>query len=101
MSLLDNSNLLPEVDETTFLALAFVAGYAIHFTYSKYKDRCGECFASLTKQRDIHLENQDNMNQLIQLSEQILTIPPIQNILIVHYHLQPSMVQISCMSCIT
>ena len=66
LSLLNNSNLLPEVDETTLLALAFVAGYAIHSTYSKYKDRCGECFASLTKQRDIHLEDQDNVNQLIQ-----------------------------------
>ena len=52
---MDNSNLLPEVDETSLLALAFVAGYAINSTYSKYKDRCGECFASLTKQRDIHL----------------------------------------------
>ncbi|KAI6653448.1 Transposable element P transposase [Oopsacas minuta] len=58
LSLLDNCNLLPEVYETTLLALAFVAGYAIRSTYSKYKDRCGECFASLTKQRDIHLEEQ-------------------------------------------
>ena len=36
LSLLDNPNLLPEVDETTLLALAFVTGYAIHSTYSKY-----------------------------------------------------------------
>ena len=50
-SLLDNSNPLPEVDETTLLALAFVDGYAVHSTYSRYKDRCGECFASITKQR--------------------------------------------------
>ena len=63
LSLLDNSNLLPEVDETT------LAGYAIHSTYSKYKYRCGECFASLTKQRNIHFENQDNVNQLIQISD--------------------------------
>ena len=69
LSLLDYSNPLPGVDETTLLALAFVAGYAVHSTYSRYKDRCGECFASLTKQRDIHFENQENVNLLIQITD--------------------------------
>ena len=69
LPLLDNSNPLPEVDETPLLALTFVAGYAVHSSYSKYKDRCGECFASLTKQRDIHFENQDSVNLLIQITD--------------------------------
>ena len=46
LSLLDNSNPLSAVHETILLALAFVAGYAVHSTYSRYKARCGECFAS-------------------------------------------------------
>ena len=64
-----NSNPLPEVDETTLLGLVFVDGYAVHSTYSRYKDRCGECFVSLTKQRDIHFECQDNVNLLIQITD--------------------------------
>ena len=57
---MDISNPLPELDETTLLTLAFVAGYVVHSTYSKYKVR--ECFASLTKQRDIQFGNQDSVS---------------------------------------
>ena len=66
---LDNFNPLPEVDETTLLALAFVAGCVVHSTYSKYKDKCGECFASLTKQRYNHFDNQNSVNLLIQKTD--------------------------------
>ena len=49
-AILDNSNPLPQASETALQALSFLAGYAVHSTHTKLKDKCEDCFSSLPNQ---------------------------------------------------